>query len=266
MQPVSPTLIDAHCRFMPPTSNKSSRPIAFQVPLRLLPLLIAGCAQMPASPPKAPVAEPASRASEVLTQPIDTGLEVDPVRADRTPVIPPSPLPEEAKGPDLMRPEDALSSPYPAGHEDPQSHSTTTDTPDMAALEPQLPPIETGSVRLPAPPAPPRKLFILQALPAVSALERSIEGLIGQRRYTEAASEIERAIRIQPKNPELWHALALTRFRLGQPEAAEDLAKKSNTLARNDQSLIKENWRLIADTRRKRGDGVGAEQALEKTW
>lgn len=235
--------------------------------LILLTALCAGCAQTPRVTAPAPVIDHPAPEVQVMTQAIDTGLEVQPSAAGPEPVMPLT-LPstsDDSVG--LVRPEDAGSSPYPSGRDVPQAPVQGTLENDYSpAMDPALPVIENPPVRLPPPPAPPRKLFNQSAPPAVSALERSIENLITQRRYIEAASESERAIRIQPKNPELWHALAVTRLRLGETEAAEDIAKKSNTLARSDPDLVKDNWRLISEARRKRGDGIGAQQALEKTW
>ncbi len=60
-----------------------------------------------------------------------------------------------------------------------------------------------------------------------------------------AAQTLQRAIRIAPKNALLWHHLAKIRFRQQQYEQAEQLAKKSNALARHHPALNAKNRRLI---------------------
>jgi predicted Zn-dependent protease len=137
--------------------------------------------------------------------------------------------------------------------------------------EPSLPPID---YQPPADPAPVRtlsprigdKLFSQSAPPAVAALESDIEVQFKARRYGDAAAQIDRALRIQPKNAELWHVLAEIRLRQNQHGLAEDLAKKSNSLAKSNPELVKSNWRIIADARRQQGNGAGAQDALEKAW
>lgn len=79
-----------------------------------------------------------------------------------------------------------------------------------------------------------------------------------------AASNLERAIRLQPRNAELWQRLAEVRLKQHQPGLAEDLAKKSNVLARSDVALTKKNWAIIAEARRKKGDATGAAEADAK--
>jgi cytochrome c-type biogenesis protein CcmH/NrfG len=80
----------------------------------------------------------------------------------------------------------------------------------------------------------------------------------------EAAATLERAIRIQPRNAQLWHKLAEVRLKQYQPGLAEDLAKKSNVLAKDDSELARQNWAIIADARRKKGDQQGAADADAK--
>jgi predicted Zn-dependent protease len=100
--------------------------------------------------------------------------------------------------------------------------------------------------------------------PAVVALQTDIEENLKTGSYAEAAASLERAIRIQPKNPELWHVLADVRLKQQQPGLAEDLAKKSNLLAKGNLELIRSNWTVIAESRRLKGDNAGASEAMGK--
>ncbi len=77
-------------------------------------------------------------------------------------------------------------------------------------------------------------------------------------------SLIERALRIEPRNPLLLYKLAVIRLQQGQPKLAENLAKKSELLAVGNRPLKKKNWLLIADARMQLGDSQGAEKARHK--
>ena len=79
-----------------------------------------------------------------------------------------------------------------------------------------------------------------------------------------ANASLERALRIEPRNPALWHELAQLRLQQGQWRQAESLAKKSNGWAREDISLRADNWRLIGHARAQRGDAYGAQTAFDK--
>jgi hypothetical protein len=102
------------------------------------------------------------------------------------------------------------------------------------------------------------------APPAVVALQGEAQASFQSGDYDNAAASLERAIRIQPRNPQLWHDLAEVRLKQEQPGLAEDLAKKSNLHAKGNIELIRANWTLIAEARRLKGDAEGAADALEK--
>jgi len=75
-----------------------------------------------------------------------------------------------------------------------------------------------------------------------------------------AAAKLERALRLEPRDAALWHRLAVMRLAQGRPEEAESLALKSLRLTDRD-ALKRDNWRLIADARRRAGDPDGARRA-----
>lgn len=66
-----------------------------------------------------------------------------------------------------------------------------------------------------------------------------------------AAASIERALRIEPKNPQLWHRLAVIRFKQGQFNSAINLAAKSNTLIVDDKALSTRNREIINQAKRR---------------
>ena len=105
-------------------------------------------------------------------------------------------------------------------------------------------------------PAPPRA----QPAAVVALLDHAEQQANGGD-LPAAALTLERAIRIDPRNPVLWHHLASVRLAEGNAQQAEELAKKSNALAAGNYALQVRNWNLIANARRVRGDANGAQSA-----
>ena len=99
--------------------------------------------------------------------------------------------------------------------------------------------------------------------PAVVALFDSARADSAAGRLSNAAASLERALRIEPRNPRLWQELARVRLAQGQYAQAESLAARSNSWAGGDAALRADNWRLIAQARDARGDGAGAKAALD---
>jgi predicted Zn-dependent protease len=130
-----------------------------------------------------------------------------------------------------------------------------------AARQPPSPPATLREVPAPLRARPPARSEPIASSPAVLALLSEAESNRKAGELDNAASALERGIRIQPRNPLLWHELAVIRLQQHQPGLAEDLAKKSNQLARGSQPLTQRNWAIIAQARRAKGDLAGAEQA-----
>lgn len=82
--------------------------------------------------------------------------------------------------------------------------------------------------------------------------------------FQMASVSLERAMRIEPRNPVLWQKLAQVRLSEGEYRQAENLAAKSNALAPESRRLRAENWRIISQARQGLGDRQGAQAALEK--
>ena len=76
--------------------------------------------------------------------------------------------------------------------------------------------------------------------------------------------DLERALRIEPRNPVLWHELARIRLEQGQYRQAENMAAKSNMLTGTNRYLKAKNWRIIGEARNRLGDLQGAREAFEK--
>jgi len=99
---------------------------------------------------------------------------------------------------------------------------------------------------------------------AVASLMQSAHADADAGRLASAEASLERALRIDPRNPRLWQQLAGVRLQQGDYAQAESLAARSNSWAGADDVLRAENWRLIAEARRARGDDAGAHEALER--
>ncbi len=141
--------------------------------------------------------------------------------------------------------------------------ATPKPAPSVTA-EPQFP-APAPPVAIPEPEVvPPKKPAPPPSPPAVVALMEEAEAAGNAGQWDTSAATLERAIRIRPRDPRLWHQLAKTRLQQGQFQSAEDLAKKSNVFAGGDRNLVKQNWLLIAEARRQKGDMAGAEDAEAK--
>jgi hypothetical protein len=79
-----------------------------------------------------------------------------------------------------------------------------------------------------------------------------------------ATVSLERALRIEPKNPLLW--LEMGRLRMDQRNypQAENMARKALSMSVGDDATQSAAWRLIADSLRARDRNPEAEQALER--
>lgn len=99
---------------------------------------------------------------------------------------------------------------------------------------------------------------------AIASLLKEADVKIKEGRLNLASSLLERALRIEPKNPFVWHKLASVRFKQKRWKLAESLAQKSYLFSSDDTSLQIYNWHLIASARSKQGDIAGARQARER--
>lgn len=125
-----------------------------------------------------------------------------------------------------------------------------TEEPPAAGTTPPLVP----------PPEPSRQTTTAPAKPVATLLAKAeIDLNAGQ--LEQSAATLERALRIAPKDPVLWQRLAEVRLHRGDAQQAEAMAKKSNSLATLDNTLMQKNWRIIAEARRLRGDENGARLA-----
>ena len=142
----------------------------------------------------------------------------------------------------------------------PMPDSVPAPTPDAVPTVP-----DSGTA--PLPDSVPGPVAALPApVPATAAIASLVNGARADAaagRLTNAAASLERALRIEPRNPHLWQELARVRLRQGDYAQAESVAARSNSWAGSDSRLRAENWRLIAQAREARGDAAGARAALD---
>lgn len=108
----------------------------------------------------------------------------------------------------------------------------------------------------PRPPASENKAVL-------ALLERAhADAAAGQRESAEAS--LERALRIEPRNPWLWHEMAALRVIQGQYAQAITLARKSSSFSGGKHRVQAENWQVIGQARVAQGDSAGADQAFKQ--
>ena len=139
----------------------------------------------------------------------------------------------------------------------------TTGT-DNVSTQPYKAPAVTAPVSAPEPPVTSKSPAKTSS--AVNSLVSIADAKIKGGQYQQAAASLERALRHDPKNAEIWSRLAEVRLLEQDYAQAETTALKSNALSGGDKSLMSSNWRLISKSRRLRGDGVGADEAEARAY
>ena len=100
--------------------------------------------------------------------------------------------------------------------------------------------------------------------PVVTALVTDAQVSRQKQNYNQAAVQLERALRIEPRNAGLWHELARVYFEQGSFDQAIQFATKSNTLTK-DSELRSKNWRLMAEAYTELGDTDRAREVEMKS-
>lgn len=100
------------------------------------------------------------------------------------------------------------------------------------------------------------------ASPAVKSLMVSARADITLGRSRSAVSKLERGLRIEPKNPQLWHMLARAHYTNSAYLHSISIAKKSNSLT-NNSDLKTANWNLIKQAGERSGNASAMKEALD---
>jgi len=118
----------------------------------------------------------------------------------------------------------------------------------------------------PAPPVPavPEEPAPAPTAPAALALAAQSEQALAAGDLRLAGLQLERALRIAPRDAGLWNRLAQVRLQQGEFEQAERMAERSLQLGSADRGLALANWRIIAAAREAVGDAEGARRALDE--
>ncbi|MDD2768849.1 MAG: tetratricopeptide repeat protein [Methylococcus sp.] len=129
--------------------------------------------------------------------------------------------------------------------------ATVKPSTSVSRPAPTVAPKPSPKPKPPAPPAKPAPGVSGSAkagpapTPAVAALMGDADKAAAAGQLDAAAATLERAIRMQPRNPELWYRLAEVRMEQNQPRLALDLARKSKVLAKGNPDLIQKSQALI---------------------
>ncbi|MHA6495467.1 tetratricopeptide repeat protein [Pseudomonas borbori] len=98
----------------------------------------------------------------------------------------------------------------------------------------------------------------------VLALLSSAQQQQGAGDLNGAASSLERAQRIAPREPQVLYRLAEVRLAQGDAAQAEQFARRGLSYANGRPALQASLWNLIAQARERQGDAAGAAQAREQ--
>ena len=82
--------------------------------------------------------------------------------------------------------------------------------------------------------------------------------------HVQAVAYVERAIRLNPRQADLWLRLAELHLAQQAPEAAIQYANKSISLAGERIDWVRDAWLLIADAREAQGDQTAADEIRAK--
>lgn len=100
--------------------------------------------------------------------------------------------------------------------------------------------------------------------PAVLSLLAEADNSSKRGDLESAVITLERALRIDSRNPILIYKLAKLRLHQLKPRLAEDLAKKGVLLSGRDKVLKKNCWILVSEAREQQGNHFGANEAKER--
>ena len=107
------------------------------------------------------------------------------------------------------------------------------------------------------------QVFPLQN-PAVKELLAQAGTAGDQGRYEDAAVLLERALRIQPRDPELLQKMAEVQLGKQDYEQAVNFAVRSFDAGPRVGEICARNWRTIGHARRQLGDVSGAREARDR--
>jgi len=102
-------------------------------------------------------------------------------------------------------------------------------------------------------------------IPATVALINTAEYQSNNGRLNAAQSSLERALRISPKDPQVYRSLGEVHRRLGAFVQAEQMLLKGIAVAAGQSSQLRKLWSALAKVRSESGDAAGANKAFQKS-
>ncbi|MEZ5559539.1 MAG: tetratricopeptide repeat protein [Pseudomonadales bacterium] len=125
---------------------------------------------------------------------------------------------------------------------------------------PGMPPTESGApaggaaadTQGPGTAPLPRATQAEPAVPTLALLQQS-ERAAADGNVAEAIAYVERAIRLNPRDGNLWLRLGRLHLRTGEPLQAEQMAQRALGMASGQPALQRDAWLLIADVRDTQG-------------
>jgi len=148
--------------------------------------------------------------------------------------------------------------------------------PGISAIQGQLAPSAPSTVAIPSQTssvaaAPAMPAYVTEEARIPSGTPPAVLALISESDKSRSVGELdaaviamERALRIDSRNPTLTYKLAQLRIKQNKPQLAEELAGKSALLAGSDLDLKRKSWLLIAEARRMQQNLQGAKEAKNK--
>ena len=99
-------------------------------------------------------------------------------------------------------------------------------------LEPEKSALESSDANLP---------------PAIRSLISQADTHFQDRQWSKAISVLERALRINKRQPEIWTRMAVAYQGKGEFEQSIQMAQRSNSYARKNIDLQAYNWQIISN-------------------
>ena len=99
---------------------------------------------------------------------------------------------------------------------------------------------------------------IPQSTAATATLLAAAKTAIEDDQPRNAVAYLERAVRIDPRNPELWIKLSAAHLADGNIAAANQHARKAIALAGDNDMLVRDAWLQMADIRDVEGNTAEA--------
>ncbi|WP_020482347.1 tetratricopeptide repeat protein [Methylomonas sp. MK1] len=142
------------------------------------------------------------------------------------------------------------------------------DIPPPAPASPALTAPAPAAVATATAPAP---RFVIEDARIPSGTPPAVVALISESDRSRNSGDLdaavvvmERALRIDSRNPTLTYKLAQLRIKQNKPQLAEELAGKAALLAGGDLDLKRKSWLLIAEARQMQQNSQGAREAKAK--